>query len=36
MQRKLKLFLNQAIKNVEMKAYHTSKGIELVIVTFFE
>ena len=33
---KLQLFLNRTIKNAETKAYHTSKDIELIIVTVFE
>jgi hypothetical protein len=36
MRRKLQLFLNQTIKNAEIKAYNASKDIELVIVTVFE
>jgi hypothetical protein len=33
---KLQLFPNEKIENAEMKAYHTSKDIELIIVNVFE
>jgi len=36
MQGKLQVFLNETVEDAEMEAYHTSKNVELIVVTVFE